>query len=182
MPPAREDRIAAETQDHRLDASLDVTHAAGAVPAGARTTRRRSSLDLPIRNINRTVGTILSQRSHAALRRRRLRARRHDPAQFPRHRRPKPDGLRRAWRDGSRRRGRERLLRQGTLRRQGHRLSAAREHVQGRREHHRRQRRAVRRHQRRGVICAASPANGSASATAARRPSSKGSAIMAANT
>ncbi len=99
----------------------------GSLPAGARAARRRWSSNLPIRNINRTVGTILSSEVTQALRRQRLRQGRHDPAQLPRHRRPEPVGLRRARRHGARRRRRERLLRQGTLRRQDHRLPAARE-------------------------------------------------------
>ena len=54
--------------------------------------------------------------------------------------------------------------------------------VQVRGEHHHRQRRVLRRDERRGVTCAAWPASGSASATAARTWSSKASAITAAST
>ncbi len=179
--PAHFKTYCAEKQDHGLEQSLDLTLLFELCrPALER--EEPVTVNLPIRNINRTVGTILSSEVTKRYGARRICRRRHDSAQLPRHRRAKPDGLRRARRDGPGRRGRERLLRQGTLRRQDHRLSAARKHVS-------RPRRtsspatwcctappAAR------FTCAASPASGSASAIAARRPSSKGSAIMVAST
>ena len=77
---------------------------------------------------------------------------------------------------------RQRLLRQGTVGRLYHGAAAARGDLQGRGEHHHRQRRAVRRNQRRGVFLAAWPASVSRCATAARRRSSKASAITDAST
>ena len=78
---------------------------------------------MPIRNINRTVGTILG----SELTRRYGgdgTARRHDPAQVHRLGRPELRRVRAAGHDADARRRRQRLRRQGTLRRQDHRLPA----------------------------------------------------------
>ena len=46
-------------QDHGLEKSLDVTSAARPLRAGASSAAKRSSATLPIRNVNRVVGTIV---------------------------------------------------------------------------------------------------------------------------
>ena len=61
----------ASTQDHGLDAALDNELIAAVPSRRARATARRSTLELPIRNVNRTVGTMLGSRGHPPLRRRR---------------------------------------------------------------------------------------------------------------
>ena len=67
---------AVRAQDHGLDRALDQTLIELAGPALERR-RPRRQLDLPIRNVNRTVGTMLGSRAHPPLRRRGP-ARRHD--------------------------------------------------------------------------------------------------------
>ena len=57
--PAHVKTYCAEKQDHGLEKSLDLTLLLGTVPAGLEH-EQPVTLDLPIRNINRTVGTILS--------------------------------------------------------------------------------------------------------------------------
>ena len=140
-------------------------------------------VDLPIRNINRTVGHDFVERSHAAIRWPRIRQRRHDSTELQRLGRPKLVGVWRARGYGARGRRCERLLRQRTfgrarssfIRRAKRRSPAEKNIVAGNVV-------LVWRHQRRAVICAASPASGSAFATAARMPWWKASAIMVANT
>jgi glutamate synthase (ferredoxin) len=55
--PATADRRATQTQDHGLDRALDVELIARAAPALER--GERVEMSLPIRNVNRTVGTML---------------------------------------------------------------------------------------------------------------------------
>ena len=104
---------------------------AGSSPRSCRCASRRSnegepvSATLPIRNINRVVGTIARQRGDAPLRRRRP-AGRHDPPAFPRLGGPELRRLRPARHDADAGRRRQRLRRQGPVRRQDHRLSAGR--------------------------------------------------------
>ena len=142
-------RFQTETQDHGLDASLDMTTILPLCkPAIERGEKVEASL--PIRNVNRVVGTITGSEvtrkygqaglpddtiqlhfnglGRAELRR--VRAARHDA-------------------DAGRRR--QRLRGQGAVGRQARRLPAARRDLRRRGEHPDRQRRALRRDQRRGV-------------------------------
>ncbi len=167
-------------QDHGLEDTLDnrllLEFCRPALEKG-----QPVSADLPIRNVNRVVGTMVGQRNDPPLRSRRL-ARGHDP--------PALHGVGRAklWRvhperDDAAARGRfQRLSRQGSLGRENHRL--------------------IRRQARRSwpktasssgtwpctaaraarPISAARPANASASATAASTRWWKASATMAAST
>ena len=105
------------------------------------------TLELPIRNVNRTVGTILGSELTRTPRRRRP-ARRHDQLKFTGSAGQSfgafvPRGI-----TPDARRRRQRLRRQGALRRQDHRLPAARRDVRARGEHPDRQRRPLRRDQR----------------------------------
>ena len=83
------------------------------------------SREYPIRNIHRTVGTILGSELTRAARRRRP-ARRHDLAQVQRHGRPELRRVPAAGHHPDPGGRRERLHRQGALRRQDHRLSRPR--------------------------------------------------------
>ena len=108
-------------QDHGLEQSLDVTHARA---AGRPALERGEPVEfaMPIRNVNRTVGTILGSELTRKLRRRRA-ARRHDQDQVQRLGRPELRRLRAPRDDADARRRRQRLRRQGALGRQDHRLS-----------------------------------------------------------
>ena len=142
-------RFQTEAQDHGLDASLDMTTILPLCkPAIERGEKVEASL--PIRNVNRVVGTITGSevtRAHGAdglpddtiklhftgsagPELRRVRAARHDADAGGR---------------------RQRLRRQGPVGRPAGRLPAARRDLRRRGEHPHRQRRALRRDQRRGV-------------------------------
>ena len=172
----------AEPQDHGLEQVARHDDAARAVPAGARDDEEHGR-DRPADPQRESHGRHDPlQRSHQALRPRRLRRTTRSQLNFRGTRRAELAGLWRARRHGPRRRRRQRLLRQGPLGRQDHRLPAAR----GARSCPRRTsspatscctaRPAAK------STCAASPASGSACAIAAPRPWSKASAITAANT
>ena len=75
----------AKTQDHGLDKALDI-RLIEKCAAGARARREGAAHREPMRNVNRTVGTMLSGELIAALRPRRP-ARRHHPHPAGRHRR-----------------------------------------------------------------------------------------------
>ncbi len=109
------------------------------------------SAELPIRNVNRVVGTITGSevtRRHGAA----GPAGRHHPSQLQRLGRPKLRRVHAARHDVLPGRRCERLRRQGPVGRQDHRLSAAQGcDVRRRGQHHRRQRRALRRDRRRGL-------------------------------
>ena len=160
-------RAASQTQDHGLEQRA--RQRADRAGAGRRSSDSEPvELELPIRNVNRTVGTMLG----GEIARRYGDdgpAGRHDPHQV--HRLGRPE-LRRVPRHGHHadaRRRRQRLRRQGPLRRAHRRLSRrATATLRARGEHHRRQRRALRRDRAARCTSAASPASASASATAAR--------------
>ena len=167
-------------QDHGLDA---VARRSSSSRGRRDALERKQPVELhfPIRNVNRTVGTMLgyeiTRRYGGA-----GAARRHDPPAVHRLGRPELRRVRAARHHADARRRRERLRRQGPVGRHADRLSAARGDVRGRGEHHHRQRRALRRDQRRGVH----PRH---RRRALRRPqqrrawrSSKASAITAAST
>ena len=173
-PPAQ------DPQDHGLEDTLDnrllLELCRPALERG-----EPVSADLPIRNVDRVVGTMVGQRDDPPLRRRRP-ARRHDPPALHRV------GRAELWRvhpegdDAGAGRRFQRLPRQGSLGRQDHRLSAGRLDLRGRRKHHHRQRGLLRRAPAARPISAAWPANASASATAASTRWWKASATTAAST
>ncbi|MEZ6070655.1 MAG: glutamate synthase-related protein [Pirellulales bacterium] len=82
-----------QQQDHGIDRSLDITKLLDLCQP-ALEHKKPVVVDLPIRNINRTVATILSSEVTKRLRPGRS-AGRHDPTQLPRYGRPKCDGVRR---------------------------------------------------------------------------------------
>ena len=92
VPRRTSRRYCADAQDHGLDKALD--HHLLLELASRRSNRREPvEVDLPIRNVNRTVGTMLGSevtRRYGAA----GSARRHDPAQIHRHRRPELRRLR----------------------------------------------------------------------------------------
>ncbi len=158
---------AVDDQDHGLEQTPRLDRVAARCAAPALERGEPVSIELPIRNVNRDGRHDPRQRGDAPPRRRGP-ARRHDPDQVPRLGRPE---LRRvpAARDHADARGRrERLRRQGTLRRQDHRLPAAGVDVRRRGQRPDRQRRASTGRPAAGPSSAAGPANASASATAAR--------------
>ena len=185
LPPARRwartsPSARSRDQEHGLESSLDVTTL---VPACMPALERGEpvTLELPIRNINRTVGTILGSEL----------TRRHGGAGLP------DDTIQLKFTGSAGQsfgaflpRGitltlegrRQRLHRQGIIRRQDHRLPAQDGPIRRRGQHLDRQRRPLRRDRPAGRFSAAGPASGSAFATAARRRSSKGRATTAANT
>ena len=138
-----------QKQDHGLENALDVQLIDLAKDALEH--KKPVEIHLPIRNSNRTVGTMLS----AEVSRRHRRggpAAVHDSMSLQRLGRSE---LRFVARAGSRalsRRRRERLLRQGTLGRLHGGAAAARGDLQSRREHPDRKRRALRCDRRRGVF------------------------------
>ena len=137
-------------QEHGLEETLDVTTL---LPACAPALERGEavSLDLPIRNVNRTVGTILGSeltRKHGG----RWAARRHDQAAVLRLRRPELRRLRAQGNHPDPRRRFQRLRGQGALRGQDHRPPAAWCHVRSRGEYPHRQRRPLRCHRRPGLL------------------------------
>ena len=120
-------------------------------PAGARAAASRCAIERPIRNVNRTVGAMLSGEV----------ARRYGHAGLPEGRSTcsftgtagQSFGAFLARGVGARTDGRrQRLCRQGSLRRPRHRPPAGRTRARADREHHRRQHRALRRHRRRGLF------------------------------
>ena len=136
-------------QDHGLDKALDQQLIAS-WRAGARATASRCTLELPIRNVNRTVGTMLGHEVTKALRRRRA-CPTAPSTSLQRLGRPE---LRRVRAQGI------------TLRLEGdandyvgkglsggrdRRAPRPRRDVRRRGQHHRRQRHPLRRHQRRGL-------------------------------
>ena len=122
---ARASRSAtARRQDHGLDKALDHELIAAAA-AGAREAASRCAIEQPIRNVNRTVGAMLSGEI----------AQRYGHAGLPedtisraaqRHRRPELRRLPRARRHARPDRRRQRLCRQGPVGRPRHRAPAAR--------------------------------------------------------
>ena len=107
-------------QEHGIEKTLDVTTL---IPACAPALERGEpvALDLPIRNVNRTVGTILGSeltRRHGGDRP----CRRYDQASLHRLGRPELRCLRAAGNHADSRGRLERLRGQGALRRQDHRL------------------------------------------------------------
>ena len=173
-------RYCQDEQDHGLEKSLDVTVLLDLCkPAIER--GEEVVADLPIRNVNRVVGTITGSEI----------TRKYGAKGLP------EDTIRLHFRgsagqsfgafippghDALARRRRQRLRRQGPLGRQDRRLPAARGHVRRRGQHHRRQRRALRRDRAARPSSAAWRASASASATAACTRSSRRSATTAANT
>ena len=173
-------RAACAAQDHGLEQALDnelIAACADALEHG-----RRSSLELPIRNVQSHGRHDARLRGDAPLRRRRP-ARRHDPASTS-PARPARASAR------SCRRGITLTLEGDANDYFGKGLSGGRlivypprgVDVRGRGQHHHRQRRALRRDRAARRTSAASPASASPCATAARSRSSKASAITAANT
>ena len=166
-------------QDHGLELALDNQLIAEC--AAALEHQTPVSLDLPIRNVNRTVGTMLGYQV----------TRRYGAAGLP-------DDTIQLQFTGSAGQSFGAFVPNGiTLNLEGDSndyvgkgLSGGRLivyppralDVRRRGQHHHRQRRALRRHQRRGLHPRTSPASGSRSATAARWRSSRASAITAANT
>ena len=137
------------SQDHGLDKALDNELIARARPAIEQ--RAPVAFSTPIRNVNRTVGTLLGYEVTEAVGRGGP-ARRDHPHPLHRPRRPE---LRRVPAQGHHadaRRRRQRLRRQGPVRRPRRRLPAEGVDVRARGEHHHRQRRALRRDQRRGLL------------------------------
>ncbi len=143
MPPVAEgdSLLCVTTQDHGLDRALDQTLIA--LCEGALQDARPVHLELPIRNVNRTVGTMLGSEV----------TRRYGGEGLPedtitrRLRRFCGSELRRlraSWHHAAARRRRERLLRQGPLRRTAGAVPRQAVAVRGRGEHHRGQRRALR--------------------------------------
>ena len=74
-----------EPQDHGLEQSLDMTLLLD-LCRPALEHQEPVVVDLPIRNVNRTVGTILSSEVTKRYGAHGFEKRRHDPAQLPRHR------------------------------------------------------------------------------------------------
>ena len=177
--PRRVGRRCTIAQDHGLEKALDyklIDHAKEAMEQ-----RTPVEFKMPIRNMHRTVGAMLSRRNRAALRIRRA-SRRHHPLPFHWIGRPELRRISGEGRHADARRRRQRLRRQGSLGRQADRLSAAHFHVPAGREHPGRQRGALRRDQRRSVLQRHGAASASRSAIPARRRWSKSSAITAAST
>ena len=108
-------------------------------------------IEMPIENIDRAFGTMLSHRISKNWGPDGL-ARRHDPYQGHGVGRPEPGGLARARRDDRARGRRQRLRRQGTVGRPDHRLPAKVRHVLSRGKYRDRQRRALRRDPWRGLF------------------------------
>ena len=152
LQPADAQRVArrcVQAQDHGLAEALDyklIDHAREAIENGT-----PIEIKLPIRNVHRTVGAMLSGEI----------ARRYGSAglpddtihfQFTGSRRPELRRIPGQGRDAGTRRRRQRLRGQRTFGRTADRLSAAHFHVPTGREYPDRQRGAVRRDQRRGVL------------------------------
>ncbi len=139
---------ACAAQDHGLEKALDNELIRRCEDALLR--RKPVEFSLPIRNVNRTVGTMLGSEVTRALRRRRP-AGRHDQDPLQRLGRPELRRVPAAGHHADARRRRERLRRQGPVGRHACRVPVVEGDVRSRREHHRRQRHAVRRDERRGV-------------------------------
>ena len=168
-----------ERQDHGLDKALDHRLIEAAQPALDK--GEPVLVELPIGNVNRTVGAMLSgevalRTGHTGL------AEDTISVKLYGHRRPelrRLPGARRVARAVGRR---QRLCRQGPVGRPGRRAPAQGLHARSAGEHHRRQHRALRRHRAAKPISKAWPASASPCATRARSPSSRAPATMAANT
>ncbi len=169
------------TQDHGLERALDVELIARASRALERAAGRSRS-QLPIRNVNRTVGHDARLRDHAPVRRRRA-ARRHDSHSASPARPGQSFGAFVPRGVTMTARGRlERLLGQGSLGRQDCAcIRRARRRLPPRRTSSSATWRSTARRAARPTS-AALPASGSRSGTAARSRSSKASAITAAST
>ena len=137
-------------QDHGLDKSLD-RQTLVPLCRGALEAQKPVNIILPIRNTNRTVGTILGYGDHPSLRRRGP-AGRHHPRPFQWLGGAELRRLPAAWRDHDPGRRCQRLPREGALGRAHHRLSTPPRELRPGGEHHRRQRGPVRCHERRGVL------------------------------
>ena len=142
-------RYHCETQDHGLDKALDNRLIELAQPALER--GEKVTIETPIRNINRTVGTMLSGEI----------AKRYGHEGLPGRDHPRaPRGLRRAElrrvprarRVAGPDRRHQRLLRQGPVGRPDFGAALAQVPRRADREHHHRQRRALRRDRGRGVL------------------------------
>ncbi len=169
-------------QDHGLEKSLDRPGAAGLCQPAIERRREGHGEAADIRNVNRVVGHDSRQRDHAqATVHRACPKTRSNFTSRARPGRASARSSRRGMTLETRRR-RQRLLRQGTVRRQDHRLSARGIDFRAGRKHHRRQCGVLRRDRRRGVY----PRHGGRAFLRAQQrratPSSKGSAITAANT
>ena len=133
-----------------------------------------------VRNVNRTVGGLLSHhvtKAHGA-----PGSRRDDPRRAPRLGRAVVRRLARAGGRADARRRRERLRRQGPVGRRARRASARRRGLRRGGERHRRQHRPLRRHRRQGVL--PRPGRRAVRRAQLRRaaPSSRASATTAAST
>ena len=167
-------------QDHGLEKALDNTTLLELCkPALER--GEPVAATLPIRNVNRVVGTILGSEVTRRYGAEGL-ARRHHPAALPGLGGPEFRRVHAAGHHADPRRRRQRLRRQGPVRRQDHRLPAGAVDLRPRRKRHHRQRRLLRRHRRRGLH----PRHGRRALLRAQQrratPSSRRSAITAANT
>ena len=180
-PPAGPDEPlhCVEKQDHGIEHALDQQLLE--LCSDALEHQKPVEIHLPIRNVNRTVGTILSSEVSRRFGEDGLPPYtiQHPSQGFGRAELRRVAGL---GRGALPRRRRQRLLRQGAFGWLHNGAAAARGDLQGRGKHHHRQRRAVRRDRRRGVFLAAWPASVSRCATAARRRWSRASATMAAST
>ena len=133
-------------QDHGLEKSLDITTLLDLCkPAIERGEPVRA--ELPIRNVNRVVGTITGSEITRKWGRQGL-ACGHGAHSFQGIRGPELRRVHAAWHDIYARRRRQRSPRQGALGRQDHRVPAGRVHVRAGGEHHHRQRRPLRRDER----------------------------------
>ena len=166
-------------QDHGLDVALDQTLIQ--LCEGALLDARPVRLELPVRNVNRTVGTMLGLDGHPPLRRRGA-ARRHDRPDLHRLGRPVVRRVPAARHHHAAARRRQRLRRQGPVRRADRRPPGPGGDLRRRGQRHRRQRHRLRRDRRARSSCAAGSASGSACATPARWPSSRASATTPAST
>ena len=142
---------------------------------------RPVEIDLPIRNVNRTVGTMLGNEITKAWKGEGLPDGTID-IRLTRLGRAELRGVPAGRRDDAPDRRRQRLPRQGPLRRSPRRRPAAGVAVRRRGADHRRQRHRLRRHAAARSSCAASSASASACATPGRSPWPRASAITGAST
>ena len=167
MSAPRSAASAQMTQDHGLDKSPRHDHAAASCAEPAIERGEHGAATLPIRNVNRVVGTITGSEITRTLRRRQ--ACRDDTIRLALQGLGRAE-LRRvhaARHDARAGRRRQRLRRQGPVRRQDHRLSAGGLDVRaGGERHHRQRRRSTARPAARPTS-AAWPASASPCATAA---------------
>ena len=166
------------TQDHGLEKALDMRLLELAEPALERGERVR--IDLPIENMNRTVGDDPRLRGQPEIRTRGT-AGRHDRDRLHGFGGTEPRGLAPEGHHDQGRGRRERLSGKG-LSGGAYRARAGRTPGSTRQEHHRRQRAALRRNRRRGLLPRRRRASASACGTRGRTRSSRASAITAAST